>query len=457
MSKRNAFTDTPDQKQPDYLAVSGELLSFIKKCPTPFHTAAVLKEELEKAGFIYLPETEAWSVMPGSRCFTIRGGTSLIAFQVPEDQPRHFQITAAHSDSPTFRLKHHPYLPAAGHYVQLNVEKYGGAILSPWLDRPLSIAGRVVVRSASSGEEVYCLKTRLVNLDRDLVLIPNLAIHMNRRVNEGYEYHVQKDLLPLLGDETSEGKLEEMIARELDIEKEQILSSDLFLYNRTPGSLWGAGMEYVSSPKLDDLQCVFAGLKAFLAGGHTGTVSVFAVFDNEEVGSLTKQGADSTFLSDSLERLWQALKQRPEEYPEAVAGSFLISADNAHALHPQHQDKSDPVHRPFMNHGPVIKYHAGQKYTSDAVSGAAFEMLCEKAGVPWQVFHNHSDQPGGSTLGNLSNAHVSLNAVDIGLAQLAMHSPYETAGTRDTLYLIRALGTFWQSDLQIEEGGVRLS
>ena len=296
---------------------------------------------------------------------------------------------------------------------------------------------------------------------------------MNRQINDGYAYHVQKDMLPLFGDETAAGKLQELIARELSVRPDQILSSDLLLYNRTPGTVWGAQEEYISSPKLDDLQCAYSAIRALIgsgssagssigsgAGSSVGSVSfrtdsicVAAIFDNEEVGSRTARGADSTFLEDTLQRIWLltgAGASSPEEsYRMAVSGSFLISADNAHAVHPHHPDKADPVHRPLMNNGPVIKFSANQKYATDAFSAAVFQTVCSRAGVPWQVFHNHSDQAGGSTLGNLSNAHVSLYTADIGLAQLSMHSPYETAGILDTAFLIRALEEYYRTAIRI--------
>ena len=267
-------------------------------------------------------------------------------------------------------------------------------------------------------------------------------------------------MLPLFGSLSADGKLEELIARELGCSPDQILGSDLFLYNRTPGSIWGAMNEYISSPKLDDLQCAYSAVRALIEtvkqdAAASQSICMAAVFDNEEVGSLTAQGADSTFLEDTLTRIWMSL--RPAAAPDpsislrmALAGSFLISADNAHALHPHHAEKADPTHRPLMNHGPVIKFSANQKYTTDAFSASVFQTICQKAGVPWQVFHNHSDQPGGSTLGNLSNAHVSLHAVDIGLPQLSMHSPYETAGARDTALLLRALEIFYRTDVIIK-------
>lgn len=338
-------------------------------------------------------------------------------------------------------------MEAEGHYIKLNVEKYGGMIISPWFDRPLSIAGRLVT------EEDGRLVSRLVNVDKDLVMIPNLAIHMNRQVNDGYKYNPQKDTLPIFGSMEAKGTFMSVMAEAAGIKEENILGHDLFLYNREKGTVWGADEAYLSCGRLDDLQCAFASVKGLLAGGNPSCVSVAAVFDNEEVGSGTKQGADSTFLEDTLRRVNRSLGRTEEEYLMALASSFMVSADNAHAVHPNYGEIADPTNRPAINEGIVIKYNANQKYTTDAVSAAMFKAICRKAGVPCQTFTNRSDVAGGSTLGNISNAHVALNTVDIGLPQLAMHSPYETAGVKDTCYLIQAAKTFFDTCLKAEGKG----
>ena len=441
----NTYSSLPDDSGRS-IQVTRKLLQFISDSPTSFHVTANLAVMLAARGFEHLPENQPWNLYPGMKYFVTRNESSLIAFCIPEEPFESFQIAAAHSDSPSFRLKENPEIEAAGHYVQLNVEKYGGAILSPWLDRPLSIAGRVLVRNG------HILESCLVNLDRDLVLIPNLAIHMNREVNNGYQYHVQKDLLPVFAEGLPDGSLNRLLAEALDVNEQDILTGDLFLYCRTPGSIWGAHEEFFSSPKLDDLQCAWSIVQALVSTHNEMNVTVACIFDNEEVGSLTKQGASSTFLSDTLQRINAALGRTQEQYHTAVASGFMVSADNAHAVHPQHMDKADLVNRPLMNHGPVIKFSANQKYTTDAVSCSIFREICDIADVPCQTFFNHSDVAGGSTLGNLSNAQVSLNSVDIGLAQLAMHSPYETAGVRDTLYLIQALAGYFNTPIYCEEG-----
>ena len=348
------------------------------------------------------------------------------------------QTMASHSDSPSFKLKENPEMESEQHYVKLNVEKYGGMLCAPWFDRPLSIAGRLVVRDQEG------LTSRLVNVDRDLVLIPSLAIHMNRQVNEGYAYNAQKDLLPVYGGSEAAGTLMKTIAMAAGVDQEDILGHDLFLYNRVKGTIWGAEEEFFSCGRIDDLQCAFASMEGFLAADQPAGVAVHAVLDNEEVGSSTKQGADSTFLEDTLWRINEAMGGSREDYLRRLAGSFMISADNAHGVHPNYGDKADPTNRPWVNGGIVIKYNANQKYSTDAVSAAVFKSICRKAQVPCQTFANRSDMAGGSTLGNIANCHVSVNTVDIGLPQLAMHSPYETAGVKDTWYLVKAAREFFE-------------
>lgn len=424
--------------------VSEELLQYIQDSPSCFHAVKNVEKQLVLAGYQKLYETENWSLQAGGKYYVTRNSSSLIAFSIPRHFYKGFQIVATHSDAPCFKLKENAEILVNDHYVKLNVEKYGGMLMAPWFDRPLSIAGRVII------EEKNGFAEKLFQIDRDLCNIPNLAIHMNREANKGYEYHVQTDLQPIFGDENSNGTLQNLICEKLNISKELIITSDLFLYNREPGTFFGARNEFIMSPKLDDLQCTFASMKAFLQQDENEkAVPVMAIFDNEETGSGTKQGAMSTFLKDCLKRMNHCTGGDEEQYYRLIAGSFLVSADNAHALHPNHPDKSDPVNRPYMNQGVVIKYNANQKYTTDAISAAYFKKICKKAEVSYQVFANHSDQPGGSTLGNLSNIQVSLNAVDIGLAQLSMHSPYETAGAYDTAFLIKALKCYYEDHFEI--------
>ena len=408
------------------------LLAFIKKSPTAFQATAEMEKKFAENGYQLLSEQEYWKLQPGGKYIVTRNHSALIAFSIPKKECRKFHIIASHSDSPAFKIKENPEMRVENAYTKLNVEGYGGMLMAPWFDRPLSVAGRVVVRRDGS------LKEELVNIDRDLVMIPSLAIHMNREANKGVSYNPQKDLLPLLGCGDSKPELLKIVAEEIKVKEEDILAHDLFLYNRMEGTIWGADREFVSAPRLDDLQCAFASMEGMLAGKHEKSIAVHCVLDNEEVGSGTKQGAASTFLKDTLLRINMGLGRTYEEYLMTLAGSFMVSADNAHALHPNYTDKTDPTNHPVLNKGIVIKFNANQKYCTDAVSAAIFKELCTKAGVPYQTFVNRSDIAGGSTLGNISNTQVPMNTVDIGLPQLAMHSPYETAGVKDTEYLVRA-------------------
>ena len=321
-------------------------------------------------------------------------------------------------------------------------------ICSTWFDRPLSLAGKVMVKNGNR------LETHLVKVNRDLLMIPSLAIHMDRKINEGRPLNKQVDMLPILsGSVKGTGAVKKMIAEELGVSEENIYGMDLFLYNRMEAVRWGHDDEFIGCPRLDDLQCAFASVKGFLAAENDRNINVYACFDNEEVGSGTKQGAASTFLYDVLWRMNKALGKDEEEFCRAVASSFMLSCDNAHAVHPNYRQKSDETNRVYMNEGIVIKSHAGQKYTSDAVSVAIFKMLCEKAEVPVQFFSNRSDEAGGSTLGNIAMSQVSMNTVDIGLPQLAMHSAYETAGVKDMEYMVKAVTEFYASNIRGDSAG----
>ena len=378
-----------------YQETAKELIQFIENSPTCFHAVASMKEMLEKEGYTELKEADKWEIKKGGNYYVTRNDSSLIAFSVPEGEAKGFRIMASHSDSPCFKIKENPEMTVDNKYVKLNVERYGGMICAPWFDRPLSVAGRVIVKEDGK------LVTKLVDVDRDLLMIPNLAIHMNREVNDGYKYNAQKDLLPLFGDIAAKDTFMKTIAEAADVKEENILGHDLFLYNREKGSVWGANEEYVSIGRLDDLQCAFSSLKGFLAGEKKEYIAVHCVLDNEEVGSGTKQGAASTFLYDVLVRANQALGQDYEDYLRYLANSFMVSADNAHAVHPNYTEKADPVNRPYLNEGIVIKHSANQKYCTDGVSAAMFKDLCNEAEVPFQTFTNRSDILGGSTLGNI--------------------------------------------------------
>ena len=416
-----------------------ELFDFIQQSPSCFHVIENVKKQLTEQGFEELCENKNWQIKEGGKYFVTRNLSSVIAFKVPTKDFKSFHIVASHSDSPTFKLKDHPEQMVKGKYVQLNTERYGGMIYSTWFDRPLSIAGRALVKTETG------VATKLLNIDRDLLVIPNLAVHMDRTVNDGMKYNPQVNLLPLYGDAASKDTFNKLVAEACGTAEENIISTDLFLYNRTAPTVWGAHNEYMSCAKLDDLECAFSSLKAFLKGENSQSVSVCAIFDNEEVGSSTKQGANSTFMYDILHRINENLGRTEEQYHTAVASSFMLSADNAHALHPNHPAISDPTNPVYLNEGIVIKHNANQKYTTDAVSSAIFQKMCEEKNVPYQHFVNRSDVAGGSTLGNIANTHVSLNTVDIGMAQLAMHSSYETAGVLDLDYMIAGMEAFYNS------------
>lgn len=416
-----------------------ELFDFIQQSPSCFHVIENVKKQLTEQGFEELCENKNWQIKEGGKYFVTRNLSSVIAFKVPTKDFKSFHIVASHSDSPTFKIKDHPEQMVKGKYVQLNTERYGGMIYSTWFDRPLSIAGRALVKTETG------VATKLLNIDRDLLVIPNLAVHMDRTVNDGMKYNPQVNLLPLYGDAASKDTFNKLVAEACGTAEENIISIDLFLYNRTAPTVWGAHNEYMSCAKLDDLECAFSSLKAFLKGENSQSVSVCAIFDNEEVGSSTKQGANSTFMYDVLHRINENLGRTEEQYHTAVASSFMLSADNAHALHPNHPAISDPTNPVYLNEGIVIKHNANQKYTTDAVSSAIFQKMCEEKNVPYQHFVNRSDVAGGSTLGNIANTHVSLNTVDIGMAQLAMHSSYETAGVLDLDYMIAGMEAFYNS------------
>lgn len=415
-----------------YKKTAKKLLKFIQKSPTAFQAVEEMSQRLQKEGFKELKEEKHWDLKAGGKYFVTRNHSAVIAFSIPKKPAWKFHIMASHSDSPALKIKENPEMEVEKAYIKLNVERYGGMLLAPWFDRPLSVAGRLIVRK--NGE----IQEKLVAVDKDLLVIPNLAIHMNREVNDGYKYNVQKDMLPLYSDYDGKGSFMKLMAAEADVAEEDILGHDLFLYDRTPGTVWGANEEFISAPRLDDIQCAFASLEGFLRGERKESIAVHCVLDNEEVGSTTKQGAASTFLKDTLMRINMGLGRTQEEYLMTLADSFMVSADNAHALHPNHTDKTDPVNRPVLNGGIVIKYNANQKYCTDGVSAAIFKDICDRAEVPYQTFVNRSDMAGGSTLGNISNTQVPMKTVDIGLAQLAMHSVYETTGAKDTESLAKA-------------------
>lgn len=424
-----------------------KLFRFLDESPTCYHAAANAKAALAAAGAVELRESEQWKLEKGTLYVVERGDSALVAFRVPEGPLHGFLMAASHSDSPTFKVRETAEAASAGNTLRLSVEPYGGGVWRGWLDRPLSVAGRVMIRQGDR------LVSRLVNIDRDLLVIPGVAIHMDRSVNKGAELNPAVDLLPLLGCGKEPGTFRKLIAEAAGVREEHLLSTELFLYPRTKAVQTGLNGEFIVSPRLDDLQCVFGCLEGFLAAKPGGSLPVLAVFNNEEVGSNTRQGADSTFLTDVLERIAHGCGLDSEAWKAAVANSFMVSADNAHAIHPAHPEYADKGEFPVLGGGIVIKYNANQRYTTDAVSGAVFQAICQEAGVPVQRYSNRADLPGGSTLGNISTAHLSVPTVDIGLPQLAMHSVCETAGAADTDHLVKAMTAYFSRDFHRDRDG----
>lgn len=409
------------------------LRSFLDNSPSMYHGVEQVKTALKGAGYTRLAEGEDWKLAPGGKYYVGRGGSALVAFRIPQEEAAGFMISASHTDRPTFKIKENGEL--TGKYTRLTTEKYGGAIISTWLDRPLSVAGRVLVDTGDGVE------SRLVNIDRDLLLIPNVAIHMNRTVNDGYKWNPAVDTLPLAGSEAAQGKFWEILE---DAAGGKILGHDLYLYIRQKASIWGVEEGYISAAALDDLACVWGCSEGFLNSAPGKAIPVLSLLDSEEVGSASVQGAASTFLEDVLRRICGCLGLSMEQL---LSRSFMLSADNAHALHPNHPEYSDANNAPVMGKGVVLKFNANQTYTTDGVSAAVFRKVCQKADVPVQTYYNRADLPGGSTLGRISLGHVSVLSADIGIPQLAMHSGYETAGVSDILAFSRVLETFYSSAL----------
>ena len=420
------------------------LLDFIERSPVSFAAVKTAQSMLDEAGYVRLSFRNVWHLAPGGKYYVTRNGSSLIAFIVPENPNAGFMIAASHSDSPCFKLKTDSEVVMFDRYLKLNTEGYGGMICSSWFDRPLSLAGRAIVKNGSTFE------TRVVTFDRDLCLIPNVCIHFNREINNGYKYNKAVDTLPLLSNTNEKGSVLKLVADKLGVEPDAIVSMDMFVINRTRGSVFGADDAFFCAPRIDDLQCAYTTLAALIEAESPKAIPVYALFDNEEVGSETKQGAASTFLFDVLTRV---AAHYDRTLSEMLPASFMLSCDNGHALHPNHPELSDAKNAPHLNGGVVIKHNANQRYATDALSEALFTEICKRADVPVQHFANRSDIAGGGTLGSISNTRVSLKTVDIGLAQLAMHSAIETGGVRDTDYMIRAAKEFYESALRITDEG----
>lgn len=416
--------------------LTDELLGFIAECPVSYVAVDVISKRLERNGFVRLHEHQHWSLQSGGKYFITRNQSTVLAFRLPENPPNGFMIAASHCDSPGFCLKTEYETVCADSYLKLNTERYGGGILSSWFDRPLSLAGRVVIKDGDA------LCSVPIDLKDPLCVIPSVAIHLNRTVNDGYKYNAAVDTLPLYGEAAHKGDVKKRIAEQLNISEDDIISQDMFVYCAEHGTKFGAEDAFFLAPRIDDLQCAFASLNALLDCTEASAIPVCAVFDNEEVGSSTKQGAASDLLQDILGRL---ANHYGTDLRQMLANSLMLSCDNAHAIHPNHPELSDGKNAPKLNGGVVIKHNANQRYTTDAVSEALFTVIAKRAKVPIQHYANRSDLPGGSTLGNISNTKVSLNTVDIGLAQLGMHSCMETAGSDDTVHLYNVLRAFYQS------------
>ena len=425
-----------------YIESTIELMDFIQDSPSCYHVVANAATMLENAGATRLDEKKPFILEKGNCYFVERNGSSIIAFRMPQTDASGYSIVAAHTDSPSFKVKENPEIRNGGTYTTLNVEAYGGMLMAPWFDRPLSIAGRAFVKQSDGS-----ICERLVDFDRDLCQIVNLCIHQNREVNKGYEYKVQKDLLPIIALGDKETTLRDIVAEELEIDPENLLDTELFLYNRMKGSIWGLDDEFFSCPKIDDLMCAFSALKAFVSAedSDSSRIQMVALFDNEEVGSTTKQGANSDFLRQTVHRIGCAQGWDYDKRCAVQAASFMLSADNGHSMHPNYPEKCDPTNKPLINGGVLIKYAGNQKYTTDAFSASYLKNILQNAQVPYQLFFNNSNFVGGGTLGNISTSQFSIPTVDIGAAQLAMHSPYETAGTKDTINLTEGMRAFYKA------------
>ena len=413
--------------------------NFLDTSVSAYHATANLREMLEAQGYQRLFEHEQWDLQRGEKYYMVRGGTTIIAFRVPTGMPHGFMMSACHTDRPTFKLKENCELK--GTYTRLATEGYGGMIISSWMDRPLSIAGRVMV---DSGEGV---DARLINIDQDLMMMPNVAIHMNRTVNDGYKWNLAVDTIPMVGGSDDGDKFWPLVEQAAG---GKILGHDLYLYVRQKSSVWGIDGEFISGQALDDLACAWCTMQGFLNSRYVDSVPVFCAFDDEEVGSNSPQGAASTILEFTLERICEALEL---DIHRMLGQSFMVSADNAHAMHPNHPELADKANAPIMGRGVVLKFNAAQRYTTDGISASVFRKICSRVDVPVQTYTNRPDIRGGSTLGHISLTHVSVPTADIGLPQVAMHSCYETAAVADLEHLEKAMTEYFGSALAICQTG----
>ena len=415
------------------------LMDFLDASRSVYHAIDYLCKLMDSQGYVHLDSGDDWELVPGGKYYVTRCAASVIAFRIPEETPKGFMMSASHSDRPTFKIKENGELE--NKYIRLATERYGGMIMSTWMDRPLSVAGRVMVETPEG------VKMQLVDFDQDLMIMPNVAIHMNRSVNDNYKWNPATDTIPMLGDLDVKGHF----ARMLD-EKGggKVISHDLFLYLRQKATVWGIEQEFISAQALDDLQCAWGCVQGFLKAAPSASIPMFCCFDSEEVGSRSVSGADSTFLSGTLLRIAKSLRM---DVARLLSNSFMVSADNAHAIHPNHPELADPKNAPIPNGGIVVKFNSNQKYTTDAVSAAVIRTICQRAGVPTQTYYNRPDIAGGSTLGYVSMTHVSVPTADIGLAQFAMHSCYETAGVYDSEHIEKAMTEFFSTSVVVTADG----
>ena len=427
MSNQSAFIDFLNQSHCAYMAID---------------TAC---KKLDEAGFVRLKENATWNLQNNRYYYVVRNQSSLIAFKIPEiANVKSVNIVASHSDSPALKVKPVEDI-SSDKYGKINVEVYGGAILSSWFDKPLSLTGRVVLNK--NGQIV----SQLVDFDEDLAIIPNVAIHQNRQINEGYKYNPQVDLVPMMSLNVQQPFFKNFLSSRLHVEIEDILAHDLFFYNRQKALIWGDKQQFISSGRIDNLESVFTSLTAFINSYSSQSINMLAVFDNEEVGAITKQGMASRFLLDIIERIFTSFYYVDSDIKAILANSFLMSCDNAHAVHPNHPELYDGFNKTYMNEGVVIKTSASQSYVSDAVSVAICKQLCQRANVPYQMFANKSDSRGGSTQAAISTINLPINMADIGLAQLAMHSSFETCGSSDVDYMINLLSQLYNSTIIMDD------
>ena len=422
------------------------MLDFIYESPTQFNAVAVSAEILEKNGFEKLNPKENWKLEVGKKYYTTKNSSALVAFKVNSDEieKEGFRIIGSHTDSPGFRIKPNAEMESCGAYLKLNTEGYGGMILSTWLDRPLAMAGRVFLR----GENPFKPVEKIVNINKPVCIIPNLAIHMNRSINDGYKYNKQTDMLPLVGlineQLEKDNYMVKLLASELNVEVEEIIDFDIFLYEYEKGCFTGANEEFISTGRLDNLSMYYSSVEALLDSDSKSGISIAVGFDNEEVGSATKQGADSNMLLNILERVCISLGKDRQQFFEAIENSFIISSDLAHAVHPNVNGMADPTNRPVMGKGPVIKVHAGQAYTSDGYSISVYKEICRECGVEYQEFVNKSDQRGGSTIGPISSTHIDIPSVDVGAPILSMHSIRELGCSEDFYNTYKTFMKFYE-------------